>query len=137
MKLLQSIVPLLFEATSGQTVSGHYGAFPEIDWAATFLETGTTTSVTATTVGSSGMTIGFNPQVVTVVTCFDGGKAMAGWGKYTGMVTFGWVMKLWGSTGTNNCGAAAVITGYVAMVTTPFGGTAAGCLTNAQWAFNN
>ena len=61
MKLLRTILPLLYEATSGQTVSGHYGTFPEIDWAATFLESGTTPAVTAATTGSTGMTIGYNP----------------------------------------------------------------------------
>ena len=71
------------------------------------------------------------------MTCYDGGKALAGWGKYTGMVTFGWVFKLWGSTGTSNCGSGSVIVGYVAMVTTPFAGVSGGCLTAAQFAFNN
>ena len=45
---------------------------------------------------------------------------MYGFGKNTGTLNFGWVMKLWGSNVlaayTTDCGLASYITGYVTMV---------------------
>jgi hypothetical protein len=90
------------------TLDGNYSSYPVIDWAVTFAE--------APTVATTAETIGIRPEVVTVVSCYDGGKAMAGWARYDGMIMFGWVVKMWGSTGTINCGTGSVVTGYVDMI---------------------
>jgi len=55
-----------------------------------------------------------------ILTTFDGGKIVYGFGRNTGTLHFGWVMKLWGSNVlaayTTDCGLASYITGYVTMV---------------------
>lgn len=59
--------------------------------------------------------VGWDPMVVEVISNYDGGKTIAGFGKITGTMYGSWVIKMWGSTGAINCGDAAKITGYVTM----------------------
>ena len=76
-----------------------------IDWAAVFLEEHLLEdSATANSYinGTNGRnTIGLNPSVQDLITTYDGGKVMAGYGMFDNMVTFGWAMKLFGTRGTN------------------------------------
>lgn len=91
MKLLTQS-GLLYSAVQSQTVNGHYGTFPEIDWSVTVDESVSVPGVISTT------TIGLNPMVRQVETLFDGGKAITGNGSYTSTVTFGWVLKMFDTT---------------------------------------
>ena len=77
-----------------------------IDWAAVFLEahlqddSGSTRGVF--TNGTDGRnTVGLNPSIQDLITTYDGGKVMAGYGYFDNMVTFGWAIKLFGTRGTN------------------------------------
>ena len=94
MKLLTAS-GLLYSAVQSQTVDGHYGAFPEIDWMVQFAESASTMASGVTTTGTS---LGINPGVRQIETTFDGGKLITGNGSYTGTVTFGWMLKLFGTT---------------------------------------
>ena len=80
--------------------------------------------------------IGIKPSVSAIITTFDGGKAMVGWGQYDGMIMVSWVTKLWGATGAINCGSNSKISGYVEMSTVNASAEAA-CLTNTQWFLNS
>ena len=109
MKLLTS-GGLLYSAVSAQTVDGHKGSFHELDWVAMFPEYQNYQEV------SGGINVGWDPVVTAVIACYDGGKAMAGFGKYSGTIYNAWAVKLWGTTGSNNCGSSTVvISGYVTM----------------------
>ena len=129
MKLLTQS-GLLYSAVQAQTVDGHYGAFPEIDWSVQFDE------AVSTTIGgaaSDDTTIGINPSIRQIETGYDGGKVITGNGYYTGTVTFAWVVKMFG---TDACGAAAVNvpSGYV--IWTSFkqaAATSANCIAGASW----
>lgn len=107
MKLLTQS-GLLYSAVQAQTVDGHYGAFPEIDWSVQFDET---LSAPGTDTGT-GASVGLNPSIRQIETSFDGGKLISGNGYYSGTTTFAWIIKMFGSTA---CGSAvvAVPTGYV------------------------
>jgi hypothetical protein len=120
-------------AQNDQYGNGSYGSFLMIDWAATFIEVATVDTVSSV----NYWTIGLNPVVTSLVACYDGGKALAGYGKYSGLVHFGWVMKMWGNTGSTwNCGASSKPVGYVEILMSPVATATAGCLTNVQWMFN-
>lgn len=57
--------------------------------------------------------VGLAPAVTAILTTYDGGKAMAGYGKFDNTTYFGWVMKMFGTLGTNNyCVKNTVPTGY-------------------------
>ena len=79
---------LLAAVTDAATVDGHSGAYVMIDWVAQLDELATTSTVS---------TIGLKPSVQKVITTFDGGKVMGGYGYYDNLMTFGWVVKMWGS----------------------------------------
>jgi len=63
------------------------------------------------------MNVGWDPMVTSIITSYDGGKVMAGFGKVTGIMYTSWVMKMWGTAGTKPCAANSKLTGYVNMVT--------------------
>lgn len=81
--------------------------------------------------------------MVEVIPNYDGGKTIAGFGKVTGTIYSSWVIKMWGSTGTNDCGSNSKITGYVTMVVglDAISATEADCsLTSdakVQWGWTN
>jgi hypothetical protein len=81
--------------------------------------------------GARTSTIGLNPSVTMVYTTYDGGKVLTGNGSYTKYATFGWVLKMFGSTGTNSCASTAVNTptGYVLWTGFVGATTAATCVT--------
>jgi len=88
--------------------------------------------------------IGWNPAVVEVISNWDGGKTIAGFGKITGTIYASWVIKMWGAAGgTTNCGDNATISGYVTMVmglTADLSASANCVLTSnakVQWAWTN
>jgi len=67
-----------------------------------------------------------------LITTYDGGKAMAGYGMYDNATTFGWLMKLFGTRGTlTKCLDYKVPAGYVTFTTTAkvFSGETAACTT--------
>lgn len=99
MKLLTQ-TGLLYSAVQAQ-VGGHYGSFPEIDWMVQFNENISVTTATTTT----ATTIGLNPMIRQVETLFDGGKLITGNGAYTGTMTFGWMLKMFG---VKPCGGTAI-----------------------------
>lgn len=81
-----------------------------------------------------------------VLTNYDGGKTMVGFGKITGTIYASWVIKMWGSTGTtvtDGCGAASKISGYVTMVVglasdlTLASNCSLASLAKEQWAWTN
>ena len=63
---------------------------------------------------------------------------MGGYGYADNLMTFGWVVKMWGSNAnqTTDCGLANYITGYVTMLQTPIASTSALCKTNILWIYN-
>jgi hypothetical protein len=72
-----------------------------VDWAAVFVEayldhgTGTTEWEN----NSTGLnTVGISPAVTAIMTAYDGGKVMAGYGYFDNTVHFGWVIKLFGTS---------------------------------------
>ena len=98
MKLLTQ-AGLLYNAVHSQTVDGHYGNFPEIDWMATWSE--------AAQVTTKSTSIGLNPVVTGIRTTYDGGKVMGGFGMFSGTVTSAWMMKAFGNYKCN-AGTAAI-----------------------------
>jgi len=73
-------------------------------------------------------------MVRSLQTIYDGGKLMSGYGWYSGTVTTGWMMKLFGET---QCGGTAVVsvpTGYtVFTVGTANTTTSATCIAATAW----
>ena len=54
-----------------------------------------------------------------LITTYDGGKAMAGYGMYDNATTFGWLMKLFGTRGAKTkCLDYRTPAGYVTFKTT-------------------
>jgi len=71
---------------------------------------------TATAVSAGPVNVGWDPMVTEVISNWDGGKTIAGFGKVTGTVYHSWVIKMWGVSGlTTQCANNATITGYVRM----------------------
>lgn len=110
MKLLTTSGLLFATAANASNADGNYGAYPMIDWAAVFEEKYmrcTGALITTTPCGgfansaTSYNKVGLAPAVTALLTAYDGGKYVVGYGKYDGFSTYGWVMKLWGITGTN------------------------------------
>jgi hypothetical protein len=120
-------------AQNDQYGRGNYAGELMIDWAATIVEVATVESTAIATY----WTIGLHPVVTGVVACYDGGKAMSGYGKFSGLVHFSWVVKLWGNTGSVTCGANSAPTGYVEILSYPKATDTASCLTNVQWTWNS
>ena len=109
MKLLTAS-GLLYSAVQSQTVDGHYGAFPEIDWNVSYDEIPSGSTMTSGSTGTA--TIGLRPTVKAIIALGDGGKLIMGNGYYTGTVTFTWMVKLFGQA---DCGGTAIVstpTGY-------------------------
>lgn len=53
-----------------------------------------------------------------LITTYDGGKAMAGYGMYDNATTFGWLMKLFGTRGAKTkCLDYRTPAGYVTFTT--------------------
>jgi len=73
-------------------------------------------------------------MVRSLTTLYDGGKLLTGYGWYSGTVTTGWMMKLFG---TAQCGTTAVVsvpTGYtVFTVGTTNTSTSATCIAATAW----
>lgn len=96
------------------------------------------------TTTTTPINVGWDPVVVEVLTNWDGGKTMVGFGKLTGTIYGAWVVKMWGSTGAGtSCGADSKISGYVQMVmglNTDLA-LASNCsltsLAKVQWAWTN
>ena len=124
MKLLTQ-AGLLYNAVHSQTVDGHYGNFPEIDWMATWSEAAQQTT--------HSQSIGLNPVVTGIRTTYDGGKVMGGFGMFSGTVTSAWMMKAFGNYKCN-AGTAAIAqpTGYVTFAVS--GGTSVLlCASKSVW----
>jgi len=100
-------------------------------------------SSSSSVAASLPINIGWDPVVVEVISNWDGGKTMAGFGKVAGTIYGSWVIKMWGGKGSTNCGADSKITGYVtmAMGLNSDLSTSSNCsLTSAakvQWAWTN
>jgi len=110
MKLLTA-GGFLYASVFGQNADGTFGLYENLDWVAHFPET-QNTSLTTT-----NMNVGWDPMVTAVMTSYDGGKVMGGFGKLSGTLYGSWVMKMWGVIGTGPCAANAAISGYVTMKT--------------------
>lgn len=57
-------------------------------------------------------------MVTGVITTYDGGKAMCGFGRKTSTLYIPWMTKMWGTSATSTgkkCASNASITGYVQM----------------------
>jgi len=71
------------------------------------------------------------------VTTYDGGKAMVGYGKFDNTTHYGWVLKMFGTMGTNvYCAASIKPAGYQTMVSTTVWASrapAVNCATHTQW----
>jgi hypothetical protein len=113
MKLLTA-GGLLYSTGKAVNADGTTGTYQSLDWVAMFPE-GTNYGINAAST-TTPINIGWDPVVVEVITNYDGGKTLAGFGKLTGTIYGSWVIKMWGSTGTTACGDNSVITGYVTMV---------------------
>lgn len=145
MKLLSSSGLLYSAVSASATVDGHYGVFPEIDWAVTIAESATTVATQTAGLSSSGNVItgtpalGWDPSVSVVVACWDGGKVLGGWGYQGGMLTKGWVLKMFGGVGpslTTKCANNSKPAGWVALVNSaPAITAAADCATKTQWTW--
>lgn len=92
---------------------------------------------TATTMGT-----GWDPMVTSIITTYDGGKAMAGFGKWSATLYTSWLVKMWGNVGTNKCGSPSTISGYVTMVmgliasATPASQCSLTSNAKVQWAYS-
>jgi hypothetical protein len=145
MKLLTT-GGLLYATVQMQAVNadGSSGTYQNFDWVAMFPE-GANGGLAASSSATNAIGIGWDPVVVEVLANYDGGKTIAGFGKVTGTIYGSWVIKMWGSTGANNCGADSKITGYVTMVVglnSELGNSpSANCSLTAnakvQWAWTN
>ena len=129
----------MYSAVKAVNPDGTTGTYQTFDYVAMFPE-GANGGYYA---GSTDINIGWDPVVVEVIPNYDGGKTIAGFGKVTGTIYSSWVIKMWGSTGSNNCGSNSKITGYVTMVVglDAISATAADCsLTSdakVQWGWTN
>lgn len=89
------------------------------------------------------MSVGWDPMVTSVMTSYDGGKVIAGFGKITSTLYNGWLIKMWGTVGTLKCNTNAAISGYVQMayILNTALTTAADCNLSAnakvQWAWTS
>jgi len=104
----------LYSAAQAANADGSSGTYQSFDWVATIPEAangGTNLSSATVPIG-----IGWDPVVVEVISNWDGGKTIAGFGKATGTIYASWVIKMWGAGGTLPCGDDSVISGYVTMV---------------------
>lgn len=120
MKLLTT-GGLLYSTVLGQNADGTKGSYEKLDWVAMFPETANVELLT------TKMNVGWDPMVTSVITTYDGGKAIGGFGKLSGTLYASWVMKMWGSLvpytliapSANEvvCGFSKKITGYVTMKT--------------------
>jgi hypothetical protein len=86
------------------------------------------------------MNVGWDPVVTAAIATWDGGKALAGFGKTAATLYGGWVFKMWGTLGTKPCAANSAITGYVTMLPVLYSSlTPANCALSAnaevQWAW--
>ena len=88
MKLLTT-GGFLYSTVFGQ--DGTKGTYEAIDWVAIFPETQNKLYT------ASNMNVGWDPMVTSIITSYDGGKVMAGFGKVTGIMYASWVMKMWGT----------------------------------------
>lgn len=141
MKLLTS-AGLLFAAVNSTSVDGNSGAYTMVDWAAIFNEIHLSEKTTTNKFTEPDtVTIGLMPNVMSLLTAYDGGKYMVGYSTFDNMTTFGWTMKLWGTLGlTTACTAGSKPAGYIVFVTKPFnvtGTTTSACNTNTQWLYVN
>jgi hypothetical protein len=76
------------------------GAYAMVDWSALFNEVHPFPNATLSKYNNAlTATIGLSPAVLGLITTYDGGKVMVGYSTFDNMVTFGWVMKLWGYLG--------------------------------------
>jgi len=99
----------LYSSVMAQRADGSNGDYEAMDYVAMFPEAENWKY-------SGNMNVGWDPMVTAIATTYDGGKAMAGFGKYTGTMYQSWVLKMWGNVGTKKCGSPSVISGYVNMV---------------------
>jgi len=91
----------------------------------------------------SKVNVGWDPMVMQVITNYDGGKTLIGFGRTAATMYAGWVVKMWGEKGTTNCGDGSKITGYVTMavnVNSAITASSDCSLTSSaktQWAFTS
>jgi ethanolamine utilization protein EutQ (cupin superfamily) len=84
-----------------------------IDWTVNFNEQYLLPKVALYSPTTDTQTIGLAPAVTSLLVTSDGGKMMAGYGKFDGFTTFGWILKLFGTDGTvTGCGVGAKPSGY-------------------------
>jgi hypothetical protein len=97
-----------------------------IDWAANFAEAyldhSTDTSYLFANGATSVSTVGLNPMVTALMTTYDGGKLMSGFGLFDNTTHFGWVIKLFGTSSESaalmKCATWDKPVNYTTMVTT-------------------
>lgn len=135
MKLLTA-GGLLYSTVLSANADGTNGSYEKFDWVAMMPETQNVGYATTT------MNTGWDPMVTSVLTTYDGGKAIAGFGKVTGTLYKPWVFKMWGNIETKKCGTTKFITGYVQMLPTVNTGlTVANCVATASaqmsWAWTD
>jgi len=81
-------------------------------------------------------TLGLNPMVRSLETTYDGGKMMSGYGWFSGTVTTGWLVKLFGTFACGGTDAVSVPTGYNT-IALGLASTAATCLTTTHWIWSS
>ncbi len=79
--------------------------------------------------------ITWDPQVMGILSTYDGGKVMAGFGHYSGTIQLGWILKMWGTLGVFACSDDAVISGYVTMTMTTAAAATSECLLKVQYRY--
>ena len=100
----------LYSSVMAQNADGSNGDYQALDWVAMFPEAENWKYT------SANMNVGWDPMVTSISAAYDGGKYMAGFGKWSATMYSSWAVKMWGNTGTKKCGSPSVISGYVNMV---------------------
>ena len=99
---------------NAQNTDATYGTYQTFDYVATFPEEFDEMQA------DSKVGVGWDPMVMAVISTYDGGKVLVGFGKTGAHLHAGWVAKMWGTKGSataKKCADNAVITGYVTMAT--------------------
>lgn len=136
MKLLTT-GGFLYSSVSAANKDGTSGSWQNFDYVAMFPEGANVNKATG-----NNINVGWDPFVTTILSTYDGGKIIAGFGKVTGVMYKPWVIKMWGTSGTTPCSNDSKITGYVTMKVglSEEQTTATDCALTAdakvQWAWN-
>lgn len=67
---------------------------------------------------ASSIDVGYMPQVTGILTAFDGGKIIVGYGRVGGGIYKSWAIKIFGNQGTSTskCSTTATLSGYVKVI---------------------